>query len=311
MQLAEPHTKEIKLSIVIVSWNTRALLRSCLQSVFDTVRAQPFEVIVIDNGSADSSAAMVREQFPAARLIANPTNVGFARANNQAFSVCAGRFILLLNSDAQLVPGTADGLVEILESHTNTAAVGPMILNRDESYQAGGTDFPSLLNETLLAMGMARWLRRGYYPNYPPDRPGGIVDWVGGACLLLRHTALQQIGGLDASFFMYTEETDWCYRARKAGWEIRYSPAQRVLHFGGASADQARAAMKTELYKSKLRFFERHRPRWQYALLKSIFVLSAAGKVVMYSFAAHLQQANRSRYEQQAASFRQVYRACL
>ncbi|RIK33850.1 MAG: glycosyltransferase family 2 protein [Chloroflexi bacterium] len=298
------------LSIVIVSWNTRELLRACLQSVFDTVRAAPLQVIVVDNASADGSPLMVQRQFPMAQLIANPTNVGFARANNQGFAKCAAKYILLLNSDAQLLPGTADGLIQELEDYSNAAAVGPMILNRDGTYQAGGADFPNLRNETLLAFGVARGLRRGYYPSYPPDASGGNVDWVGGACLALRRHALEQIGGLDERYFMYTEETDWCFRARQAQWQIRYSPAQRVLHYGGASAAQASAAMKSELYKSKLLFFEKHRARWQYAALKGIFVASALGKMVLYSVAAKLQQADKARYEKQAASFRQVYRAC-
>jgi|SRR5581483_9232904 hypothetical protein len=311
MQANESRVPPTALSVVIVNWNTRELLRVCLQSVFDTVRAKPLQVIVVDNASSDGSAAMVQHEFPAAQLIVNPTNVGFANANNQAFAHCTGKYVLLLNSDAQLLPNTADGLIQMLDAHTNTAAVGPMILNHDETYQAGGTDFPNLLNETLLAFGVARWLRRGYYPNYPPDKPGGVVDWVGGACLLIRKRALEQIGGLDDGFFMYTEETDWCFRARQADWHIEYAPQQRVIHHGGASAAQASAAMKSELYRSKLRFFEKHRPRWQYTLLKTIFVSSAAGKVLMYSLAAKLRQANRARYERQAASFRQVYRACL
>lgn len=301
---------QVSLSIVIVSWNTRELLRSCLQSIFDTVQAE-LQVIVIDNASGDNSAEMVREQFPKVQLVANATNVGFARANNQAFEICTGKYVLLLNSDARLLQDTADELLKVLETHTNAAAVGPMILNADGTYQAGGTDFPNLLNETLLAFGVARWLRGGYYPDYPPGKKSGEVHWVGGACLLVRRRALEQIGGLDADYFMYTEETDWCFRAHKAHWNIRYSPAQRVIHYGGASSAQASSAMKTELYKSKLLFFAKHRPRWQYVLLKNIFVASAAGKVIMYSLAAKIQQAQRARYENQAASFRQVYRACL
>jgi hypothetical protein len=304
------HTEEAALSVVIVNWNTRELLRACLQSVFDTVRASPLQVIVVDNASNDGSALMVQQQFPMVQRIANTTNVGFARANNQGFALCTAKYILLLNSDAQLLPGAADGLLQELENYSNAAAVGPMILNRDGTYQAGGTDFPNLWNETLLAVGAARWLRRGYYPSYPPNKSGGNVDWVGGACLVVRRRVLEQIGGLDERYFMYTEETDWCFRARQAHWQIRYCPTHRVIHYGGASTAQASAAMKSELYKSKLLFFEKHRARWQYAALKGIFVASAFGKMFLYSLAAKLQQADKARFERQAANFRQVYRAC-
>ena len=311
MQPNESRIAQAALSIVIVNWNTREMLRACLESVYATVRVQPLQVIVVDNASADGSAVMVQQQFPGAQLISNERNVGFARANNQAFQICTGKYVLLLNSDARLLEDTADGLIAILEAHTNTAAVGPMILNADGSYQAGGTDFPNLLNETLLSIGAARWLRNGYYPDYPPGKKSGNVDWVGGACMLLRKRVLEQIGGLDADYFMYTEETDWCFRARQAHWLIQYSPAQRVIHYGGASSAQAASRMRTELYKSKLRFFEKHRPRWQYVLLKSVIVASAAAKALGYSIAANIQQAHKTRYESQAASFRQVYRACL
>lgn len=298
------------LSIVIISWNTRELLRGCLQSVFDTVQTRPFQVIVVDNGSTDGSTTMVRQRFPTVQLVENPSNLGFASANNQAFGCSTGKYVLLLNSDAQLLPETADGLVQILETNTDTAAVGPKILNRDGSFQAGGTDFPNLVNETLLAIGAARWFRHGYFPSYPAEAVGGKVDWVGGACLLIRQRALEQIGALDANYFMYSEETDWCYRAHRAHWIIQYSPAQRVIHYGGASSAQATAAMKSELYKSKLRFFAKHRPWWEYGALKAIFIASAAGKVLMYSLAAKLQLANKARFEMKAAIFRQVYRAC-
>lgn len=305
------HSDDPALSIVIVNWNTRELLSACLQSVFDTVRASPLQVIVVDNASNDGSPAMVQQHFPSVQLIANTSNAGFARANNQAFAGCAAKYVLLLNSDAFLLPGTADGLMQELDNYSNAAAVGPMILNRDGSYQAGGANFPGLWNETLLAFGIARWLRHGYYPNYPPERPGGIVDWVGGACLIVRRRVLEQIGGLDEDYFMYTEETDWCFRANRAHWQIRYSPAYRAIHFGGASTAQASAAMKSELYKSKLFFVEKHRAHWQHAALKRIFLASAIGKMFLYSLAAKLQQADRARFETQAASFRQVYRACL
>jgi N-acetylglucosaminyl-diphospho-decaprenol L-rhamnosyltransferase len=296
------------VSVIVVSWNTRGYLGACLQSVYDSI-PQP-EVIVVDNGSSDDSVESVSAQFPAAQLIVNRENVGFARANNQAFELCTGKYILLLNSDAILAPGTVDVLMRVLEENSNTAAVGPMILNADSTFQAGGTDFPNLVSETLLALGMARWLRRGYYPGYPPEEPGGLVDWVGGACLLLRRSVIEQIGGLDTNYFMYTEETDWCFRAHAAGWQVRYDPSPHIIHYGGASSRQAAAAMKSELYRSKLLFFRRHRPYWQFKSLQAIIVASATCKAWLFAFAAQLTQSRRESYQRQAISFRQVSRAC-
>jgi N-acetylglucosaminyl-diphospho-decaprenol L-rhamnosyltransferase len=310
MHPAIPHTPEPLLSVIVVNWNTRSLLGGCLDSIDSTIGDTPTEIWVVDNASSDGSLAFLRANYPHVNVIANETNVGFARANNQAAAQCHGKYLLLLNSDAVLLNAAAPGLIKILEAHLETAAVGPMLLNADKSFQAGGTDFPTLASEILLALGIARWWRQGYFPGYPPSHAGGVVDWVGGACLLIRRDAFEHIGALSEEYYMYTEETDWCYRARRAGWKIRYSPNQQVIHYGGASASQSPLAMRGQLYKSKLHFFKRHRNWLEYTLLRATFVLSAAAKGLVYSFAARLAQSQKIFYAHKAQSFWQVYREC-
>ena len=159
------------LCIVIVNWNTRALLQACLESIYATVQTTPFQVIVVDNASTDGSPQFVRAQYPHVQLIANNENLGFARANNQALAEANAEFILLLNSDAQLLPGTADELVRLLRQETNAAAVAPRLINPNRTFQAGPNDGISLASELLLAFGIARLLRNGYFPGYGPGAP--------------------------------------------------------------------------------------------------------------------------------------------
>ncbi len=295
------------LCIVIVNWNTRALLRACLESIYVTVATQPLQVIVVDNASTDGSAQFVRAHYPAVQVIANAENVGFARANNQALAHAHAEFILLLNSDAQLEPETADGLVRALKQETNAAAVAPRLLNPNRSFQAGPNDALGLISELLLTFGLARFLRGGYFPGYDARAPRGQYAWVGGTCMLLRGATIQQIGRLDADYFMYTEEADWCWRARQAGWEIWYEPALAAIHHGGGSSRHDAGRMRAELYKSKLLFFSKHRPRWEYETLRAALMLTALVKENAYRLAARLSEARAQQYIERAISFRQVF----
>jgi hypothetical protein len=252
----------VDLSIVIVNWNTRDLLRECLGSIFETVADTSFEVIVVDNGSSDGSAEMVRSEFPTVQVIANTRNLGFARANNQAIRASRGDQLLLLNSDAALTTGAATHLMRCLSTHPEAAAAGARLVNPDGSFQWSFANFPSLLGETILLTGLSRLICAPTYPSYPEaqsllTRP---VDWVSGACMMIRRVALDSVGLLDAGYFMYTEETDWCFRATRAGWRIFYVPDARVIHGSGQSAGKAPERKRAQLYRSKLRFFRKHFP---------------------------------------------------
>jgi len=251
----------VDLSIVIVNWNTRDLLRDCLISVYDTVERQTYEVLVVDNNSTDGSAEMVVAEFPRVRLIRNQDNAGFARANNQAIQVSCGRHVLLLNSDAMLLPGTADTMVELLDRQPDVGVVGVQVLNRDGSFQASHADFPSLVGELLLATRLAGLLRGATYPHYPAEQSqhDRTTDWVSGACLMARRTAVDEVGPLDESYFMYTEETDWCYRMRQAGWVVYYLAGARVIHWGSQSSRRVPERRRSLVYRSKWLFMRKHR----------------------------------------------------
>lgn len=240
-----------ELSIVIVSWNTSSLLQACVASVLNSTKAESWEVIVVDNASADDSAAMLSRASPSIFRIENSANVGFARANNQAIAVARGRYVLLLNSDTIVPPDAIARLVTFLQQHPDTGACGPSLLQTTGTVQPfafGGDPTPSYL------------LRRGcmhlFYHRPLHDwktTQVQTVDWVSGACLLVRREAMEQIGGFDENFFMYFEDVDLCLRLRKQGWKIYYNPDVSITHIGGASVSQNHT--RTHWYDASLRYF--------------------------------------------------------
>lgn len=244
------------LSIIVVNWNTRELLRQCLRSVVAATSGIAYEIIVVDNGSADGSVQLVRDEFPQARCIANRENRGFARANNQGIAASSGRHLLLLNSDTIVRPGALVKLVHFVEAHPGVGIAGPELRNGDGTLQLSWARFPTLASE-LRGVNVRR---RQPFPS-AADPQAYRVDWIGGACLLIRRATVEQIGLLDERFFMYSEETDWCFRARQQGWDVCLVPAAQVIHLGGQSSRKASARMKAELYGSKAHFFAKHYSR--------------------------------------------------
>jgi N-acetylglucosaminyl-diphospho-decaprenol L-rhamnosyltransferase len=250
----------IDLSIVIVSWNTCQILADCLDSIEATAKSLAFEVIVVDNGSTDGSQAMLGVRFPHVRLIQNQDNVGFARANNQAVAVSNGRYVLLLNSDALLLAQAVQAMFDLAEAKSRAGIVGTQLLNPDGSFQASHTPFPNHWQEFLILSGVGRMLHGRWYPSHGPEEDKGpqIVDYVEGACLLVRREAYEDVGGLDEGYFMYAEEVDWCYAMRKKGWQVWYQPAAKVMHLGGGSSQGRRTQREADLYRSRVRFFRKH-----------------------------------------------------
>jgi len=263
------------VSVIVVNWNTRALLERCLASVFETSGDLSLEVIVVDNASTDGSAAMVRERFPEARLIVNPENVGFARANNQGLRVSAGRYQLLLNSDTVVWPGALARMIAFMDEHPCVGVLGAELRNPDGSLQPSWAAFPSLLSEIC---GRNFRVRRPY-----PGSEAFRVDWVGGACLMVRREAADQVGLLDEAIFMYTEETDWCYRLARGGWEIVYLPGACVTHLGGGSSRNSSLRSLLALYASKMYFFRKHYGRGMALALKVGLLARTAVQTLLVS----------------------------
>ncbi|HVC35772.1 MAG TPA: glycosyltransferase family 2 protein [Chloroflexota bacterium] len=298
------------LSIVVVSWNTRELLRNCLTSIDRTIDGIQYEVLVVDNASTDGSAEMVARDYPDTRLIRNRDNRGFARANNQAMRVAQGRHLLLLNSDAALLPGAASTLVSFMETHPGAGLVGAQLLNADGSFQASYADFPSFVGEVLLLTRLASLVYPRTYPSYPSEQSQAAapVDWVFGACLLARRSAVDAVGFLDEDYFMYSEETDWCYRMHRGGWEVCYVPEAKVLHWSGQSAGAAPERKRSQLYRSKCLFMRKHWGRFTaHAFSLTVRIASALNLLAWTALgSADPDRARRERARQRARSYQQL-----
>lgn len=286
------------LSIIIVNWNTRDLLAQCLRSVYDAVSNSNFEIIVVDNASADGSPAMLRMQFPQVQLIENRENVGFARANNQAIKRCRGRYVLLLNSDTQVLADSLDKTVRFMDEHPRAGIAGVRLLNPDGTFQASYTPFPTLGREFLMLTGLGRLLVRPTFPSCEPQTEIGaqkINGYVEGAYLMARREPVDQVGELDERIFMYADEVDWCYRFAQAGWEVWYLPDVAIVHYGGQSSKQRQGRMEAELYRSRVYLFHKHYGLVEAQLLRLLIYLITPVKWAIHQVVRFLSGGRKGR----------------
>jgi hypothetical protein len=260
--LSQNPRPEMDLSIVIVNYNTKDLLRSCLESVYNQTSRVIFEVIVVDNASSDGSREMIMEQFPATKTVFNSENRGFAAANNQGFSVALGEYVVMLNSDTIVLDGALEKIVLFMRSNPQASIVGCKLYNADGTLQPSVRSFPSLWNvfveSSFLYLLFPRSRTFGkYYMSFFDFDAECEVDWVSGACLTCRKDLLKLLDGLDERFFMYSEETDFCFRAKQRGFHTWFFPHARVIHvrFGSASDNVQRVQSVT---LSQLMFFVKH-----------------------------------------------------
>ena len=278
------------LTAVVVSYNTRELLRRCLISVYRAAAADGLwvEAVVVDNASSDGSADMVAEEFPEAVLVAGERNLGFAAASNIGLSRGLGRQLLLLNPDTEVKPGALRALLDFLDQHPRVACVGPSLLYGDGSPQHSVFRFPSVTMQFLDLFPLHhRLLGTRLNGRYPLGRREPFpVDHPLGACMLLRREALAHIGLLDEGYFMYCEEVDWCWRAKKAGWQVYCVPRAVVVHHAAQSTRQFAEAMFVQLYRSRFRMFEKHYPPWRRAAARAVIRLGLARLALADAWAA-------------------------
>jgi GT2 family glycosyltransferase len=247
------------ISVIIVSYNTCDMTLKCLADLYAELNTIRAEVFVVDNASADRSVEAIRTNFPDVHVIANTQNRGFGAANNQALKTARGEFLLLLNSDAFIKPGAIAALIGALRQDPKAGAVGPRLLNRDGSLQISCFRFPSPFRAWVENLWISTAFPHhpiiGDYRRWPHDAPR-VVDWVIGACLLVRREVYEKVGGFDERFFMYAEETDWQRRIRDAGWTIVFTPAAQVIHLGGISGAGEKPRINRHFFQS-LDYYER------------------------------------------------------
>ncbi len=257
------------LSVVIVSWNTKEYLLPCLASIFGKEQRVGSEVILVDNGSYDESGSEVKKAFPSVRIIQNQENLGFSKAVNQGLQKASGKYVLLLNPDTHVKDGALERLVLFMDAHSDVGVAGAQLLNSDGSKQSSIANFPSLATE-LFNKSLLRRLFPKRFPGKERDYSEPVqVDSVIGACMAVRREAIERVGLLDEDYFLFLEETDWCYRMKKAGWKIYHVPQAEVYHFQGKSAEAEKKKAKVEYYRSRYHFFKKNRGSLQWTILLS------------------------------------------
>jgi N-acetylglucosaminyl-diphospho-decaprenol L-rhamnosyltransferase len=242
------------VSVVVVTYNALPLLERSLESV------QGYETIVVDHGSTDGTVDFVRERFPEARVI-EQENLGFGTGNNTGMRAASRDYFLLLNADAWVLGDAVERLVEFAETQPEAAVVGPKLLNPDGTLQRSVRGYPStwrIATEYLFLRKLAPRSRlfNAFYGAGFDHESVREAEFLGGACLLVRREAFEQVGGFDEDFFMMSEEVDWCYRFRQAGWKVLFYPGAEVVHVLTSSANPA---MFRHLVRGHLRFLAKHR----------------------------------------------------
>ena len=350
------------ISVIIVSWNVRELLKRALQSIFDDAAAAQctVEVVVVDNASRDGTVEMVRAEFPHVRVIANTENVGFTRANNQglratqygtnaasspaptpptandqygtnaaSFPASApptangtpvtanGRYVFFLNPDTEIQRGALRALLDFMDAPENARVgiVGPQLYYADGSPQSSRRRFPKFSTALFESTKLEQWfphnkLITDYRLRNTGDSNTQDVDWVVGAAMFVRRAVVEQIGGFDENFFMYSEEMDWCKRAKEAGWRVVYFPHARVLHHEAKSSEQVRAQRDIYFHSSKVRYFKKHHGNLQGELLR-YFLLSMFAYQILEEGAKYVVGHKRALRAERIKAYAQVLRSGL
>ncbi len=263
------------LSIIIVSWNVADLLAACLESILagpvcvvsaddsapDCGDRLSVEILVIESASTDHTMEVLG-RFPQVRVLAQKENVGFVRGNNIGLTAAEGRYVMLLNPDTEVIGDALPVLAAFLDAHPDVGIVGPHTLNTDGSTQSTRRHFPTL----LTALFESTWLQpyappgvlRHYYVSDAPDDAILDVDWMQGSALMARREVFEQIGGMDERIVMYSDELDWCRRAKDAGWRVVYVGAAQIVHHGGKSSEQVAAQRHMYFQQSKVYYFRKH-----------------------------------------------------
>jgi len=265
MNLSQPTVCAV--SVIIVNWNTRDILRDCLASIATETKV-PHEVIVIDNASTDGSADMVAAEFPDIRVIANTDNKGFAGANNQGLAAARGAKVLLLNPDTIILDGAIDTMADWLDAHPDVGCVGCQVLEDADTIQRTCFAETGPLNLALVEFGFHRlgprhsFWGRAEYGDWDRDTLRD-VDVVSGMFMLTPRQVLETVGPLDDAFFIYSEEADWCRRIRDAGWRCVFAPVAQIVHLDGGSKStaQIRSKMYVQMQKSKMIYLSKHHGR--------------------------------------------------
>ena len=277
----------MELSIIIVSWNTKKLLDDCLESIYKFTSGLKFEVLVVDNGSEDGSGDMVKKKFPKTKLILNKKNLGFSKANNQGIKKAKGQYIFLLNSDTYLVENSFKKLLTNIKSRSKLGVIAPQLLNENQTIQQSAGYFPHLPQVFFwmsflddLPIGM---LFKPYHIDHDSFyKNGQQIDWVTAAALMIPKKVIDEVGLLDPQIFMYGEEIEWCYRIKKAGYKIYFSPITNIIHIGRGSHQKIPTQAFIGEYRGLIYFYKKYKSKLALQFLKLLLKIGALARIAAF-----------------------------
>ncbi len=312
----------IDLSIIIVSWNVGDLLLDCLESIYQ-ITSQPMmieddamtlEIIIVDSASSDNTVQQVKELFPQVILIPMTENIGYTRGNNLAMAQAKGRHIFLLNPDTLVLGNALVKMVQYLDANPDVGIIGPFTLNTDGTTQPTRRRFPTPLlgyfESTWLQPFSPKRLLDHYYVNDQPSVATIDVDWVQGSALMARREVYERIGGLDEGYIMFSEELDWCKRAKLAGWRVVFLCTAQIIHHGGQSTSQVMARKHIHFQESKLRYFHKYHGNHTANTLRRFLLLNYYFQIIVESLKSLLGHKRELR-QQRIREYRQVIKSGL
>jgi GT2 family glycosyltransferase len=259
-----------RVAVVVVTYEARDLAVAALDSLAAHA-GLPLEVVVVDNASTDGTAAALRERHPRALVVANADNAGFSRGCNQGWRALSAPLVLFLNPDAEVLPGAIPALAGVLDRRPDAGVAGPRTLNEDGTVQVSTGEDLTIASERRqrrLVSGVRARQPRALAESEARHSREHEPDWVSGACLMARRSALEAVGGLDEGFFLYEEDADLCRRIRAAGFRVVFTPEAVVRHRLGRSMEKAAARARAEYDRSHLRYYRKHNGPLQTALLR-------------------------------------------
>jgi hypothetical protein len=302
----------IKLSIIIINYNGGEYLYKCLSSLYSSDQNLTFETIVVDNNSEDGSPAMIANNFPDAVLIRNSENLGFAKGNNIGISRSCGQYILLLNSDTVVLGNALKNLADYLDTHPDVAIVSPRLVYPDFTDQGVARTFPTPMNalfgrRTLLARLFPnnRYSKKYIVSQKDNSNNPFEVDWVSGACLMVRRSIIDEIGPLDDDFFMYWEDLEFCYRVKMKGWKVVCIPSETVIHYEGKSTlKKISSRCIIEFNRSAYLYYKKHHIKSPFEVMNLVAITGLTLRTLLLLLVNLFAVPRRDREEEALKGYR-------
>lgn len=278
------------LSVIIVSYNTKDLLKQTIQSVIDNTKDIEYEIFVTDNNSSDDSVEMVKKDYPKVNLIESKENLGFPKGNNIAIKRATGRYILLLNSDTKVIGECLQNCIKYMDKHREIGALGCKVeLPSGKLDHACKRGFPTPEASLYYLLKLNKFFpdkkKFGKYTmSYVKDNEVAEVDSLMGAFMMIPKKVVDEVGMLDEEFFMYGEDIDWCFRIKKAGYKVLYYPVEKIIHYKGSSSKKKRAKTTYEFHRAMILFYNKHYKKEYNILIAALVYFGVAARMSLVMF---------------------------